>query len=286
MNRFASFLTFICAVLLLGGCGESYTNARLNPAPELYKKVVSLSPSSTDICQTLTYITLVGRTSQCSVPPVSKAIVVMNGLKPDYEKIMSVSPDAIVYDHDLISETDLAKFKEMKIPTFDTGGADNTVNAFITRLREFAKYTHGETANSAYIDRITKEINSAKGNAVTPKPRIAVLLGGGGAEHMIAGKNSFVADIVRQAQSEPIGPDAKNFVGLNAEWLKSADPDVIVVPGDASSVTNDPRFKTLKAITKGRVISFDADLLLRRGSRVESAIKNLNVSVYQTMNKN
>lgn len=286
MNRISVLVSLGLGVILLSGCGsDPITQVRDTTSPVLYKRIVSLSPSSTEIATRLGYVEIVGRTASCDLPPQANVPVIMNGLKPDYEKIMALKADAVLYDHDIISESDLAKFKEMDLPTFDTGGGENTVASFNQKLLELGVVTHGESALSDYVDRINKEISTAKGNAISPAPKVAILLAGEGAEHMIAGTNSFTADLVRNAQAEPVGPAAKNFVTLNAEWFKSSDPDVIFVPGDPSSVQNDPRFKTLKAVLNKRVAQFSPELLMRRGGRVESAIKNLNVAIYNLMAK-
>lgn len=285
MNRLFVLLFVATASLGLIGCGKDLTHARIATSPVLYRRVVSLSPSSTEIATRLGFVQIIGRTASCELPTAAKIPVVMNGVKPDYEKILALNPEAILYDHDLISEADLAKFAEMKIATIDTGGKPNTVKGFCDNLLDIGAITHGEKPLAEYVDRINSEIGAAKVNTVSPKPKVAILLGGSGAEHMIAGTNSFSADVVRQAQSEPVGPDAPNFVTLNAEWLKSADPDIIFVPGDVDSVQNDPRFKTLKAVVNRRVYRFAPEMIMRRGGRVESAIKNVNVAIYNLMNR-
>ena len=111
-----------------------------------------------------------------------------------------------------------------------------------------------------------------------PAPKTAIVMPSTGSNPMIAGVKSFYADLIRVAGGDPVGPDSNRFEIINSEALLAMNPDVIVVPaakGDYTGLTKDPRFQQLKAVKTGKIIGIDQDYILRRGGRVDIALKRI-----------
>ena len=243
-------------------------------APVVYTKVVSLSPSASELAGGTFARAIIGRTASCNTPDkVLDAPIVMTGVKPDYEKIARLKPDVVVYDKDLISEQDLAKFKELGIQTFGFGG--DTVDEFMDSFYEFGRFTRVETLGGEYAESIDRARGAA--NAAPPEPRVttAIVMPGSGAEHYIVGTDGFLADVVKCSGGRLVGPKGKLFVQLNAEWLIQENPELIISSGPADAFMNDPRFKGLRAIKKGQIYSINSDVVLRRGAAVDRLIKRI-----------
>ncbi len=267
---------FILALAICGiGCGESVTIVGGKPRPKFYHQIVSLSPGTTEIA--LQYGTarfLVGRTAADDYPKFqANKVPIVASVKPDYEKIASIKPDLILYDALLYNDQDVTKIKATGADLFVVSA--NTVDDFISQLYTFGSLAAGETNVSSYVDRILAARSSAQGDAANPKLKVAILMPGQGSEHMIAGTDSFVADLVRAAGGEPVGPKADRFVSLSPEFLVGQNPDIIITSGEGQAVLADARLASVKAIKARRVMGVKSDVLLRRGSRVDKVIDAL-----------
>lgn len=264
----------LVAGLALVGCGPKRSVPIYQPA-KFYKSIVSLSPSTSEI----TYLQLgadklKGRTSSCNWPlGIERVPLVMTGTKPDLEAIAKIAPDMIIYDPLTLSESDVAKLKDLKIELYPVKAGN--VKEFKASLSELGGKLHVETSVWEYIDKIDAAISNAQSSATGTKAKIAVLMPGEGTEHYIAGLKSLQADYVRCSGGDPVGPDETKFVPLNAESLISMNPDVIFVAGKVDSILADPRLKSIKAIQSKKVIGVKQDLILRAGSRVDTLIENL-----------
>ncbi len=265
----------LLAAFVLAGCGLSAPRIGGEMRPKFYRSAVSLAPGATEVVSMKApHVRLMGTTTSCNYPPGLKGHkIAMKGMKPDYERIAEIKPELVVYDADLTSEADVAKFKELGIETFGFRG--KTVKEYIESLYRFGALVGSETGISEYCDQILSAINQADAVGFDPKPKVAMLLPGSGSEHMIAGTRSFYADLLRSAGGHPVGPEADVFVALSAESLVSKDPDFVFVAGSRDPVLKDPRLASLQALKNARVVQLNPDVALRRGMRVNSLINEV-----------
>jgi iron complex transport system substrate-binding protein len=266
--------------LFVVGCQKPVMHSKIVYRSYLYRAAVSLSPSTTElIAVKIMAIKLLGRTSSCNYPAtVSPIPVVMNGVKPNFEKIISLKPDVIVYDPALFSDSDLAKFKEAKIPTYAVG--ENSVKDFIRRLYEFGAEFSTETALMVYIGDIDRAAAAAAANAPKERPTVAILIPDERGGHMISGTKSFVADVARISGAEVVGPDSTRFEKASIESLLSWNPATIICSPKYEWVVNDARLQSLSAVQgfkqgKSTIAQINGDLLMRQGGRVDLLIKNV-----------
>lgn len=280
MRRALSLLLSIPLVLLSVGCQQGDGNAPLKVRKVVYRKIVSLSPSTTEILAQPLGVTLAGRSAADNFPTNSlNNVPVVGGVKPDYEKLASIQPDLIVYDGSLYNEDDQKKLKSVgaSVYVFDV----KSMADFRAQIFELGSLVGQESHASDYLQRVKIELNNAKAKPPTPTPKVAIVLPGSSGSNMIVGTQSFLADIVRTIGGNPVGPDGARFTEMNPEALVSLDPDRIVVSGTAAdhsgydAFIKDPRFKTLKAVKNNAITIIDSDVLLRTGSRVDSLIKAL-----------
>jgi iron complex transport system substrate-binding protein len=273
----------LALVLVLAGCQRNVTVGGV-PREKEFINIISLSPSATEIALNngLTQ-KLKGRTQSCDFPMTASRVPVIASLKPDYERIAEITPDLVIFDSQLYGPDELKKIEGIGATTFAFKA--NTLDEFITELFTFGALTGVETSISSYVDRIMQQKSTSLGDPINPKPKVAVMLPGVGFEHMIAGTDGFVADIVRTSGGEPVGPKSDKFERLNAESLVSQNPDIIVLglPEDdlaeadkmARAVLNDPRLASIAAIRGKRITPLNTDIVVRRGGRVDRFIENL-----------
>jgi iron complex transport system substrate-binding protein len=274
--RIGAFLFALLSVVLMApGCRPQTTFTGGTLPPKVYRTAASLSPSATEIVGSRAFnVAIVGKTPYCNFPATQVRVpIVMIGVKPNYEKLAELQPDIILYDDALFSQADLDKLKDLKIETYAISG--HTIEEFVDCVYRLGSKLHAESNMSEYVDNIESAVSAAAGEPL-PKPlKVAVISPGEGSEHLIAGKSSFVADMVRKAQGDPVGPDADKFVPLNAESLVSMNPDFIVCAGKADAIRKDPRLQSINAIKNHQVLEAEEDKLVRRGGRVDGVIRSL-----------
>ncbi len=281
-----SVLLLLCFLLICAiGCDSAPKTAARPQREKQYRTVVSLSPGTTEIIASHSNsAALKGRTQACNFPPMVKAVPVVASLKPDYEKIQELSPDLIVYDADLYSESDIQKLRSNTKADFFAFDA-HSIAEFEKQLYLLGSLMGTETMISQYVTAISRE-KGTNDQVSGTIPKVAVLMpGDAGSGDMIAGSGSFAADVVRTAGAQPVGPEATNFVKLSPEALLALNPDVILVPGSkesvkgALSVLNNPRYKSIAAVKNNRVRALNADVLLRKGGRVDKLLAGMRLAI-------
>jgi len=278
MRRALSLLLSIPLLLLAVGCQQGDGNGPFKVRDVTYHTIVSLSPSTSEILGQPFGVTLAGRSAADNFPEnVMANVPVVGGVKPDYEKLSEIHPDLIVYDRSLYNEEDEAKMKKVGSAIYAIDA--HTLADFRMQLFELASLIGQETRAQDYIRRIKEELSNAKATPPSPAPKVAVIIPGTSGQNMIAGTESFTADVVKSVGGTPVGPSGTKFMSMNPEGLISLDPDKIIVSGKATdhagfdAFIKDPRFKVLKAVKNGNVTVIDSDVLLREGSRVDLLIK-------------
>lgn len=278
--RRALSLLLLPLVLLAAGCRQDSGEIPLKVRKETYRKVASLSPSTSEILSMPFGVTLVGRGEYDNYPQnVLTSVPVVAGVKPDYEMLGKIAPDLVVYDAALFNAQDQEKLKALGLRSFKIDA--NTVQDFRTQVFELASLLGQESRASDYVDKLDIELNNAKGTPITPTPKVAILMPSTSGNTMIAGTDSFIADVVRQDGGEPVGPKGSEFVPVNPEALISFNPDKIIVNGTKDdhagydAFMKDPRYQVLRAVKGNEVTVLDSDIMLRRGARVDQLIKGV-----------
>jgi iron complex transport system substrate-binding protein len=258
---------------LLAGCQPQAIVIGGKTNPKRIQTLVSLSPNTTEVSSTAAlYNILRGRTKSCNWPVNLAKLPVYGDVKPDYEKLARLKPDAIVLDPSLYSTTDIQKLKDLGIEVIEFKAG--TLAEFKDSVFKFGARTGGESYLSTYIDKIEAAEGTSQADAITPTPKVAVIMAGKGSEHMVAGTKGFVGDIIRAAAAEPVGPDSGKWETVSAERLLQDNPDVILFAGEPTSFIKDPRFASLKAVKSGRFGALNQDVVLRAGSRVDKFIES------------
>jgi len=275
--RMLHLIFVVLAAWLVAGCQRNDTFAgRADPRP--VRAIVSLSPGASEIVPGMVFrIPLLGRTANCNYPVhVTQAPIVMNGTRPNYDMIAKIEPSLVIYDPSLFSDDEIKKINEIGIDTFAIEG--DTVDEFIICLFRFGSRISGETTMSEYVEKIRASMAKAKtvyGDA--PKKKAAIVMADERGGHMIAGTKSFVADVVRIAGGDVVGPDSNKFEAMSVENMIAWNPEIIVTTENFKPLLTDQRLKSITAVQSGHLVPVNSDVLLRRGSRVDKLITALSV---------
>jgi iron complex transport system substrate-binding protein len=267
MNDMRIHALIAVSVLALAGCNKTQTFGG-EMRKVRYKNIVSLSPSTTEILA-MNGIQIMGRTKACNYPEATvSGVTVYGDIKPDYEKITNFGPDLIILDKDLYSDEEVKKLEATgaKVHQFSAKNLDG----YVKEVYKIASLVGSEMNFQSFIDRMRREKKNAEADSPNPRPTAVLVLPGQGGSHYIAGTKSFQAEVMKAIGVDLIGPDSEKFEPLNPEMLTSNNPGVIVVAGKTSDFLADRRFASLDAIKNLRIFGLDADVVLRKGGRVDT----------------
>lgn len=267
----------MCCLVVVAGCSKPPTQigGKIRTRDEFIQTAISLSPSTTELVPGKAYmIKLLGRTASCNYPETAKqSEVVMNGLKPNFDRIAQLRPNIVVYDASLFSQADVQKLEQLKIKTFGLTG--NSIKEFTISLYELGAALGEETNFAEYVAEIEQAAAAAKQPEGSRQLKVALMMPGKRGDHYIAGTKSFLADVVKNCGGTPVGPDSDKFEPANIEQLLADNPDIIVSAGPSGPILNDPRLRPVNAVKSKFVAPFDEDRMLRRGARVPDLIRGV-----------
>ena len=280
MRRHLLGLLLLSSVAFIG-CDKA-TTVSVPMRGERLQHVVSLSPGVSEMLSTMA-VNFEGRTKACDFPEMVKSKEIYGDLKPDFEKLTLDKIQLVVMDADLYSEEDKVKLKATGAKIFEFKAT--TVSDLEREMQTFGSLVGNETNIQNYVDRIRRERRTSEGDAPTPRPKTVLILPGTGGYHMIAGIKSFQADLVRIIGGEPVGPESSKFEMLTPEFLFQANPDVIVVAGEAKSFLADTRFANLAAVKNLKIFGNKQDLWVRRGGRIDTLIEQAHKAMMLVIKK-
>lgn len=279
----------LVAVLVLGvlvlvpaGCASRVgKGGKQKPYP--YANIVSLSPSTSEFLGgTGGSPYLVGRTDECDRPLsllTAKEVVIERII--DFDLIMTLDPDLILYDTMLYSEERIAEieqfFYENGIETMPY--VPDTIEEYEDYGYRLAAKTHLEQFMSTYMDKVYRQIGLAA-TGDTGNPRTAVLLGTEDGEYLAMGTQGLHAAIVTASGGTPVGPDGRLFQSIDVGSLIAMDPEVVFSDGAAREILSDPRLQSLTAVQNRHVYDVESRTLLRIGSRMDSLIENMHAYLF------
>ena len=255
--------------LLLAGCGETPSPIGGTVPEKIYARVISLSPSTTELMGLLNVTpVLVGRTSGDNRPTYIKNVTIVANPRPDIEKIVKLQPDLILVEENLINPAELQKLKD--VGTFDVEVFNiDSIEDWEGAVWRIGNLLQAHARASDVVDRVRQAIANAKPSQVADKPKVMVAMSA--SPPWVAGTKSFQADVVRAAGGVPVGPDTERFTAVNPENVLQWAPDVLFV-ADAPNMFSGAGWATTPAVQNEEVLQINPDILLRTGGDLEKLI--------------
>lgn len=273
----------LCATMaaLVSGCGPAPA-----PRPDAPVRVVSLAPNLTEIvCAVGAADTLVGRTDFCTYPPnvVSNVPVIGGFGQPSLELLVAARPTHVI-EVDLEDETIGRRIGELGIAhrRIPCRSLDDIPRA-IHEVGRIVRHSGEADAMAAQMAARIGQLRSTP--ASTNAPRVFVEIWSD--PLMTAGRDSFVADLIRLAGGRNVGDAAEqDYYEVSNEWVITQNPDVIVCLVMAGTVParelamKRPGWDVIRAVRAGRVYDrLPHDILTRPGPRVLDGIEQLRMAI-------
>ncbi len=249
------------------------------------QRVISLAPSNTEILFAIGASSqVIGREEFSNYPPEAAEITSVGGSMGDYnmEEIANLQPD-LVLASPLTPAEAIQSIREItpnvfivKNPVELSDMYDNliTVGALTGRQAEAEQLVAELRARS---DAVLEKVSN-----VTEKPKVFYELDATDpAKPWTAGQGSFIDLLITMAGGENIAGDLPEYTQLSQEELIVQNPDVILL-GDAlyggitaESVAARPGWGSIAAVSSGRVLPFNDDLVSRPGPRMVDGLEEI-----------
>jgi iron complex transport system substrate-binding protein len=256
-----------------------HRTSRREPDPTAPKRVVSLSPSTTEILFAVGAGKLVvGRSRFCDYPPEAAAIPVVGGfVDANLEEIVRLSPDLVVGARGPAGPALVQKLESLGIATFfpraqSIADIESAIAQIATRVAAAERGAAVVTAMRAREKAIAA--------ALAAEPRVRALLVFGLTPIVVAGPESFPNEMLEIAKGENVVRSGGAYPAVNVETLVTLDPDVIIdgagTGRDAGAIDDDaPGWRELRAVRQRRVVPLTDEAVLRPGPRTAEGIATL-----------
>ncbi len=239
------------------------------------ERIVSLSPSATEILFAIGAGEQVVAADQFSTYPEEAPTTDLSGFDPNVEAIVSYEPDLVVVSND--SNDLVASLGELDVPVIVQGAPADVESGYdlVAGLGQATGHVD-ETAE------VVTEMRAAMEEAIA---------GAEGAEgvrvyHELdetffsASSASFIGSIYEQLGAVNIADEADTegtgYPQLTEEAIVEANPQVIVITDQVSytaeDVANRPGWSEVDAVRNGDIVTVDADIASRWGPRLPQLV--------------
>lgn len=235
-------------------------------------KVVSLSPTATEILFAIEAGDQVTAVDDQSNFPAEAPVTDLSGLDPNIEAIAAMEADLVIVMFDVGGET-VAALEALGIPSLVHGAAVDLDDAY-SQIEQLGAAT-GNVAAAAVlvasmqddIDRIVSDTDAAGAtyyHEVDPLLYSATSATFAGALYGMLGLSN-IADAADDGSGYPL---------LSSEHIVAQDPDLVFLADtkccgeSAETVAARPGWDTMSAVQEGAIVELDDDIASRWGPRV------------------
>lgn len=218
---------FLCALLLLSGCGRPGEQPAPNGVP---KRIVSMAPNITETVYALGLgDRLVGATTFCLYPPAAQKTPRIGGYGQfNYEAIVSLSPDLVILHEEY--EADKTRLEGLGIPYLETGSY--FISDILETIRSIGTACGAEQQAHELIQRLNNRIAGLCHDTAN-QPRVLITFGGN-ADSDIGQIHAFGTECIHNELLEIAGGNnvlegKLPYSILSKEALLRLNPDIIIV---------------------------------------------------------
>jgi iron complex transport system substrate-binding protein len=295
--EFMSKSTVAGAVLAMVACSatsiappalaaETHQNALANPAPARATKIftddsgsrvaipvsvqriVTLAPNLTETVYALGLEDkLAADTSYCDTPPAAKNKPHVGGaINPNLEAIVAVHPDVVLATTMTTRET-VDAMRKIGLAVYYTD--PHTVRGMLETTQKIADVTGAPEKGTELVASLQARLDALRAK-LAERPLQHVLFVVQEDPLITIGQNTFVADALRWAGSEPAIMMTQDWPQVSMEEVLRVEPDYIVLTPDHAETNNSqeveemqarPVWRELRAVKLGRIALADEEFI-------------------------
>ncbi|HEV8426224.1 MAG TPA: ABC transporter substrate-binding protein [Actinomycetes bacterium] len=259
--------------LVAAGCGGETPGDQADPGQQQPKRIVSLSPTATEILFAVGAGGQVVAVDSNSNYPADAPRTDLSAYQPNLEAIARYKPDLVVYSDDPGELK--AGLEKLGIPALQQPAAKRLDDTY-AQIDQLGKATGHPAEAGQLTATMRSEIQKLTGGP-RPERRLAYY-------HELdknlysATSKTFIGQLYAQLGMENIADaadkDGGGYPQLSAEYVVKADPDLIFLADtkccgqSAKTVAARDGWDQLRAVKAGAVIELDDDVASRWGPRI------------------
>lgn len=267
----------IAGALALSACGRRDGEGGA-PAPGAPRRVVSLSPSTTEAVFAIgAGATLVGRSRYCDYPPEAAGLRAVGGYSdPNIEAILALAPTLVIGARGPAGPALEESLRAHNIATYFP--ETESIAQIESMLSELGQKLGAEAGAARAVAHL-RDRRRAIEEAVRSRPRVRVAILFDISPIFAAGPGGFPDELLRIAGGENVIARGGPYPTIGIEHLIALDPEVLI-DGAAEmaegaqpasrllSLRDAPGWRELAAMRAGRVRSLPNAAALRPGPRI------------------
>jgi iron complex transport system substrate-binding protein len=276
-----SFVVVLLLLLATACGGGTQTQADSTYAPPVAnapERIVSLSPSATEMLFAIGAGDQVVAVDDQSNYPANAPRTKLSGYQPNVEAVAGYDPDLVVASGDPGGLVD--GLGKLNVDVLLQEAPKNLEGAY-AEIVELGRVTGHEKETAAVVAGMRSKIAQLVSQA-SAAPGLAVYHELG-PDYYSAKSSTFIGSIYEELGAENIadgaGKKAPDYPQLSAEYIVKADPDLIVLSDTKccgqtlEKVTARPGWKNIDAVEDGDVIEVDDDIASRWGPRIVDFVR-------------
>jgi iron complex transport system substrate-binding protein len=249
--------------------------------PQDIRRIVSLAPNLTETIYALgLQDRLVGDTDYCDYPPEAQQKPKVGGaINPSLEAIAALHPDLVLVTKNLNRLETVEALEEIGIPSYATD--PHTVEAIIASIEGLSGLLGAPETGSALAADLEHRISILHERLAPITPRRVLFIVW--IEPLITiGKDTFIADALRQAGAVSVIDSSQSWPQVSLEEVVQLQPEVLIFveshfgapPHQADALSSLPGWRLLDAVRNHRYATI-SDAINRPAPRLISAVEDL-----------
>ncbi|CAB4658827.1 unannotated protein [freshwater metagenome] len=291
--RRRAITAIVASVFILGACGGQGSETADTTSPEQSLKIVSLSPTATEMLYAIGAGNQVVAVDNLSTFPaeVEPKVTKISAYEPSAEAILAYEPDVVLISNDMNKITEQLTSADPDIKVW-TGAAAASLDDVYSQINE--------------LGALTGRVDNAKEVVSSMKARIdaAIPKSGWGIVYPVyyeldntfysVTSNTFVGSLLSELGMKSIADGAEegnDYPQLNAEAIVKANPAIIFLADTkccqqtAATVAARAGWSGIDAVVNQNVVELDDDIASRWGPRIVDLIEQFAKAYSSVMEK-
>jgi iron complex transport system substrate-binding protein len=278
----------LAATLVLAACGTGNSTPDTTVAPEVSLRIVSLSPTATEMLYAIGAGDQVVAVDSYSTFPAETAskVTKLSAFEPNAEAILGYTPDVVLISNDTnkISEQLIAGNPKLQVWI---GAAASTLDDVYKQITELGTLTGRSKDAETLIESMKTRIAKATENISAPMSPKSYFYELDNTLYSLT-SNTFVGALLKPFGFTNIadGVEAGNdYPQLNAEVIAKANPSIIFLADtkccaqNAAEVSKRPGWAGIDAVKNGQIVELDDDVASRWGPRVVDLLEQISTGI-------
>jgi iron complex transport system substrate-binding protein len=283
-SRWRVITAAIVATFVLAACGSSSSTPDTTVASEASLRIVSLSPTATEMLYAIGAGDQVVAVDSYSTFPEETAskVTKLSAFEPNAEAILGYTPDVVLISNDTnkISEQLIAGNPKLQVWT---GAAASTLDDVYKQITELGTLTGHDKDAETLIESMKTRIAKVTENISAPMSPKSYFYELDNTPYSVT-SNTFVGALLKPFGFTNIadGVEAGNdYPVLNVEAIVKANPSIIFLADtkccatSAAEVSKRPGWAGIDAVKNGQIVELDDDIASRWGPRVVDLLEQI-----------